>query len=63
VIGFVQYFTGLPVGLVGAHMLGSCLVWLAALAVLWSTRERQPLAAATPATPLPPRTEAVSAAH
>ncbi|AVT40569.1 heme A synthase [Plantactinospora sp. BB1] len=39
-IGFVQYFTGLPVALVGAHMLGSCLVWLAALAVLWSTRER-----------------------
>ncbi|MEO3743248.1 COX15/CtaA family protein [Plantactinospora sp. B5E13] len=43
VIGFVQYFTGLPVILVGAHMLGSCLVWLAALAVLWSTREHQPL--------------------
>jgi cytochrome c oxidase assembly protein subunit 15 len=43
VIGFVEYFTGLPVLLVGAHMFGSCLVWLATLAVLWATRERQPL--------------------
>ncbi|GIJ27668.1 cytochrome b561 [Micromonospora qiuiae] len=43
VIGFVQYFTNLPVLLVGAHMLGSCLVWLATLSVLWSIRERRPL--------------------
>ncbi|MFC7548595.1 heme A synthase [Plantactinospora sp. GCM10030261] len=42
VIGFVQYFTNLPALLVGAHMLGACLVWLATLAVLWSTRERLP---------------------
>jgi cytochrome c oxidase assembly protein subunit 15 len=54
VIGFAQYFTGLPVALVGAHMVGSCLVWLAALAVFWSTRERQPAAAPTSsATPHP----------
>jgi len=33
-IGFVQYFTGVPVLLVGAHLLGACLVWLAALRVL-----------------------------
>jgi cytochrome c oxidase assembly protein subunit 15 len=39
-IGFVQYFTNLPVLLVGAHMLGSCLVWVATLSVLWSLRER-----------------------
>ncbi|HEX6970167.1 MAG TPA: COX15/CtaA family protein [Micromonosporaceae bacterium] len=39
-IGYVEYFTGLPVILVGAHMLGSCLVWWATLAVLWATRER-----------------------
>lgn len=43
-IGFVEYFTGLPAILVGAHMLGSCLVWWATLAVLWATRERQPQA-------------------
>ena len=33
-IGFVQYFTNLPVLLVGAHMLGSCLVWVATLSVI-----------------------------
>lgn len=42
-IGFVQYFTHLPALLVGAHMLGSCLVLLATLSVLWSTRERRPV--------------------
>ncbi|BCJ63208.1 COX15/CtaA family protein [Polymorphospora rubra] len=47
VVGFVQYLTDLPVLLVGLHMLGSCLVWLATLAVLWSTRERPPVGAAT----------------
>jgi cytochrome c oxidase assembly protein subunit 15 len=30
-VGFVQYFTGVPAVLVGVHMLGACLVWLAAL--------------------------------
>ncbi|MFY1583423.1 COX15/CtaA family protein [Micromonospora sp. WMMD734] len=43
-IGFVQYFTHLPGVLVAAHMLGSCLVLLTTLAVLWSTRERRPVA-------------------
>lgn len=37
-IGFVQYFTGLPVLLVGAHLLGACLVWLATLSLLAQTR-------------------------
>jgi cytochrome c oxidase assembly protein subunit 15 len=32
-IGFVQYFTHLPVILVGFHMLGACLVWIACLRV------------------------------
>lgn len=41
-IGFVQYFTHLPGILVGAHMLGACLVWLATLSMLWGIRERQP---------------------
>ncbi|MEU6075301.1 COX15/CtaA family protein [Micromonospora sp. NPDC047074] len=45
-IGFVQYFTNLPAVLVGAHMLGSCLVLLATLSVQWATRERQPVAPA-----------------
>lgn len=42
VIGFVQYFTHVPALLVGAHMLGSCVVLLATLSVQWSTRERRP---------------------
>jgi len=33
-IGFIQYFTHVPAVLVGVHMLGACLVWLAALTVL-----------------------------
>ena len=41
-IGFVQYFTGLPGVAVVAHMVGACLVWLATLAALWGTRQRQP---------------------
>jgi heme a synthase len=40
VIGFVQYFTHLPVLLVGMHMAGAAAVWLAALSVLFSTRTR-----------------------
>ena len=39
-VGYMQYFTGVPVGLVSLHMLGACLVWLAALGVLMSTRRR-----------------------
>jgi cytochrome c oxidase assembly protein subunit 15 len=39
-IGFVQYFTHLPVVLVGTHMLGASLVWVWSLAVLWSLRTR-----------------------
>jgi cytochrome c oxidase assembly protein subunit 15 len=36
-IGFVQYFTHVPAVLVGLHMLGACLVWLAALSVFART--------------------------
>ncbi|MGW5634610.1 COX15/CtaA family protein [Streptomyces sp. NPDC003832] len=39
-IGYVQYFTDLPEVLVGAHMFGSCLVWIATVRVLLSLRER-----------------------
>lgn len=34
VIGYTQYFLHVPPVLVGFHMLGACLVWLAALYVL-----------------------------
>jgi cytochrome c oxidase assembly protein subunit 15 len=39
-IGYTQYFTGVPVPLVSLHMLGACLVWMATLEVLVSTRRR-----------------------
>ena len=41
-VGFVQYFTHLPEILVGIHMLGSCLVWIAVLRVPLALRERAP---------------------
>ncbi|MER5940801.1 COX15/CtaA family protein [Streptomyces sp. NPDC001928] len=40
VIGYVQYFTDLPEILVGLHMFGSALVWIATLRVLLALRER-----------------------
>jgi heme a synthase len=33
-IGYTQYFTHLPVVLVGLHLLGACLVWIAVLRLL-----------------------------
>ncbi|MCX2922699.1 COX15/CtaA family protein [Streptomyces sp. NEAU-W12] len=40
VIGYVQYFTDLPEVLVGAHMFGSCVMWIWVVRVLLSLRER-----------------------
>lgn len=34
VIGYTQYFLGVPAGLVAIHVLGACLVWVAALRVV-----------------------------
>jgi cytochrome c oxidase assembly protein subunit 15 len=53
-IGFVQYFTRLPVILVGFHMLGATLVWTSSLAVLWSLRKRPDRAADNVARPAAP---------
>jgi cytochrome c oxidase assembly protein subunit 15 len=39
-IGYTQYFLGVPALLVGLHMLGSALLWLAALSVVFATRTR-----------------------
>jgi len=38
-VGYLQYFTDLPVGLVAVHVLGSCLVWLAAVYLFFAIRE------------------------
>ncbi len=43
-VGYVQYATDLPVALVAAHVLGACLVWVAALRlVLAMTRRVAPV--------------------
>jgi cytochrome c oxidase assembly protein subunit 15 len=39
-IGFVQYFTGLPIVLVGAHMLGASLIVIATMRLLLAMRDR-----------------------
>jgi cytochrome c oxidase assembly protein subunit 15 len=39
-IGYVQYFTGLPVALVGAHVAGAVILWIAALRPLFAIRLR-----------------------
>ncbi|MEU6311760.1 COX15/CtaA family protein [Streptomyces sp. NPDC047014] len=48
-IGYVQYATQVPEVLVAAHMLGSCLVWIAVLRVALSLRERPAEQAEVPA--------------
>jgi len=57
-VGFVQYFTDLPVVLVGLHMAGACAVWLATLGLVWATRVRP----APDASPVPQRAAEVAAA-
>ena len=42
-VGYVQYATGVPAWLVGVHVLGSVLVWLAVLGLHLSMAERPPL--------------------
>ena len=41
-IGYTQYFLHVPAVLVGFHMLGACLVWIAALRVLLTVSRRPP---------------------
>ncbi|MFB7379562.1 heme A synthase [Kitasatospora purpeofusca] len=50
VIGFVQYFTDVPELLVGLHMLGATLIWIAALRIPLALRAREdaPAPAAPP---------------
>jgi heme a synthase len=45
-IGYVQYFTGVPAVLVGLHMLGSALLWIAVLRVVFAERVRADAGAA-----------------
>lgn len=54
VIGFVQYFTGLPVAVVAAHLLGASLVWIATLHTLATVSPRP--ATTPPTDPTQPAT-------
>lgn len=40
VVGYVQYFTGLPWAVVLVHLLGACLVWIALVRIPLSLRTR-----------------------
>jgi len=53
VIGYWQYFTGLPAWLVGIHVAGACLVWIATLRIPFALRERSAVAAAEADLPQP----------
>ncbi|MGV9315848.1 COX15/CtaA family protein [Streptomyces sp. NPDC003691] len=54
-IGYLQYFTGVPEILVGVHMLGSSLMWIAVVRLALSMRERP----AEPAAAIPAQADAV----
>jgi heme a synthase len=43
VIGYVQYFTHLPAGLVWVHVTGSVLVWIAVLRLFFMVRQQDPV--------------------
>ena len=43
VVGFVQYWTDLPVLLVGLHLVGACLVLVTAVQAVLALRDRGPL--------------------
>ncbi len=57
VIGYIQYFTHLPAGLVWVHVTGSVLVWIAVLRLFLLMREPSPASTARtgPAVPVPSR--------
>jgi heme a synthase len=46
VIGYAQYFSGLPAGLVWVHEIGAAIIWITAVRLFFALRIRVPLAAA-----------------
>ncbi len=47
-LGYIQYFTHLPAGLVWVHVTGSMLVWIAVLRLFFAMRDRGPLISPSP---------------
>ncbi|MEO7443067.1 MAG: heme A synthase, partial [Acidimicrobiales bacterium] len=52
-IGYVQYFTGVPVLLVGAHIAGATAVWAAVVRFQLGMADRGPTAVVRPGGPGP----------
>jgi cytochrome c oxidase assembly protein subunit 15 len=48
VVGYTQYFTGLPPGLVWVHVTGSVAIWITALLIPYALRDRGSISAAAP---------------
>jgi heme A synthase len=42
-VGYTQYFSGLPAGLVWFHVCGSTLIWIVALRLVFALRDRGPV--------------------
>ena len=61
VIGYSQYFSGLPAGLVWVHVTGSVLIWIAALLLMFATRDRGPVPSTAAGVPGEPLAEPVPA--
>jgi cytochrome c oxidase assembly protein subunit 15 len=40
VLGYAQYFSGLPAGLVWVHVANTALVWIAVLSLNFALRDR-----------------------
>jgi cytochrome c oxidase assembly protein subunit 15 len=57
VVGYIQYFTHLPAGLVWVHVTGSVLVWITVLRLFFTVREHGPVNTARtgPAVTVPTR--------
>jgi cytochrome c oxidase assembly protein subunit 15 len=45
VIGYAQYFSGLPAGLVWVHEIGAAVIWIVAMRLFLALRIRAPLGA------------------
>jgi cytochrome c oxidase assembly protein subunit 15 len=58
-IGYAQYFSGLPAGLVWVHVAGSTAIWVTMLWLVFALRDRG--VAAGPPDPLPEPAESVAA--
>jgi cytochrome c oxidase assembly protein subunit 15 len=59
-VGYAQYFSGLPAGLVWVHVTGSTGIWVAALFMPYALRDRSALPAGRAAEPVAERNPGAS---